>query len=226
MPNPRIQNPKDPWSRAEFALVITLAFGYFILGSLLSLSEPPRKASITEASLSFLIGFETCVALVLTGLLRARGWNRRQLGLVPAKGDLLMAVGLSVAAYAAYVAAWYGMTWLLPGAGTLPDGFVTRDLRWGTVLLASIVNGTYEEVFVCGYVIAALRKTRSEYFAINVSIAIRLVYHLYQGTAAVISIIPMGFIFAYWFARTGRLWPVILAHILFDVVGLAEYVAD
>jgi membrane protease YdiL (CAAX protease family) len=37
-------------------------------------------------------------------------------------------------------------------------------------------------------------------------------------------IIPLGFIFAYWFARTGRLWPVILAHAIFDFIGLNAYV--
>ena len=81
-----------------------------------------------------------------------------------------------------------------------------------------------EEVFVCGYVIAALRKTRSISFAINVSVGIRLIYHLYQGTVGVASIIPLGLIFAYWYARTGRLWPAVIAHAIIDFAGLVIYV--
>ena len=74
-----------------------------------------------------------------------------------------------------------------------------------------------------GYVIIALRKTRSTSFAINVSIAIRLAYHLYQGSISLINIIPMGIIYAYWFARTGRLWPLVIAHGIFDFIAFALY---
>jgi len=42
----------------------------------------------------------------------------------------------------------------------------------------------------------------------------------------VIGIVPLGFIFTYWYARTGRLWPVVLAHALFDVAGLWPYLAE
>jgi len=73
-------------------------------------------------------------------------------------------------------------------------------------------------VFVAGYVIAALKDVRGTTFAINVSVVIRLVYHLYQGISGVLSIIPMGLIFGYWFARKGRLWPLIAAHALLDLV--------
>jgi len=58
------------------------------------------------------------------------------------------------------------------------------------------------------------------------SLAIRLTCHLYQGAAGVIGIVPLGFIFTYWYARTGRLWPVVLAHALFDVAGLWPYLAE
>ena len=38
--------------------------------------------------------------------------------------------------------------------------------------------------------------------AVNISAAIRLSYHLYQGVAGVLSVVPMGLLFAIWFART------------------------
>jgi membrane protease YdiL (CAAX protease family) len=35
----------------------------------------------------------------------------------------------------------------------------------------------------------------------------------------------MGAIFAWWFHRTGRLWPLLVAHTLLDVVAFVGYLA-
>jgi hypothetical protein len=58
---------------------------------------------------------------------------------------------------------------------------------------------------------------------VNVSVAIRLLYHLYQGGIGVIGIIPFGLIFAWWYARIGRLWPLFVAHGLTDAAGLLQF---
>jgi uncharacterized protein len=57
--------------------------------------------------------------------------------------------------------------------------------------------------------------------AVIISLTIRVSYHLYQGISGLTAIIPMGLLFAIWFARTRQLWPLIVAHALFDFVGLA-----
>ncbi len=58
--------------------------------------------------------------------------------------------------------------------------------------------------------------------AVNISAAIRLSYHFYQGVAGVIAVVPVGLLFGYWFARTRQLWPLIVAHAILDFVGLAS----
>ena len=58
---------------------------------------------------------------------------------------------------------------------------------------------------------------------VHVSVAIRLLYHLYQGAIA-IGVVPFGLIFALWYRRTGRLWPVIVAHALTDFAALLHFV--
>jgi hypothetical protein len=57
--------------------------------------------------------------------------------------------------------------------------------------------------------------------AINTSAGIRLSYHLYQGVAGVLNLVPTGLLFAIWFARTRQLWPLIVAHAILDFAGLA-----
>ncbi len=56
--------------------------------------------------------------------------------------------------------------------------------------------------------------------AVNTSAGIRLSYHLYQGVAGVLSLVPTGLLFAIWFVRTRQLWPLIVAHAILDFVGL------
>jgi membrane protease YdiL (CAAX protease family) len=90
------------------------------------------------------------------------------------------------------------------------------------VFLTSTVNGIFEELFVAGYIITALRESRGTWVAINVSTVVRLLYHLYQGPMAVITIIPLGMLFGFVYARTRQLWPLIMAHVLIDIVGLSS----
>jgi membrane protease YdiL (CAAX protease family) len=93
-----------------------------------------------------------------------------------------------------------------------------------TALTFSIVNPIFEETFVCGYIISALRERCEPWTAINISVAIRLLYHLYQGPAAAIGIVPFGLILAYWYARSGRLWPAITAHAAANLLDLGRFV--
>ena len=58
--------------------------------------------------------------------------------------------------------------------------------------------------------------------AINVGIAIRLAYHLYEGPMGVI---PIGFyavVATLVYVRLGRLWPVVVMHSILDFVALMQ----
>ena len=48
-------------------------------------------------------------------------------------------------------------------------------------------------------------------------------YHLYQGFGGGLGNLAMGIVFALWWMRTRRLWPLILAHTLLDVVAFVGY---
>ncbi|MGH6754620.1 MAG: CPBP family intramembrane glutamic endopeptidase [Pseudoxanthomonas sp.] len=48
-------------------------------------------------------------------------------------------------------------------------------------------------------------------------------YPLYQGPVGAISLILVGLILGWWFARTGRLWPAIIAHGPMDLLALTAY---
>lgn len=205
----------------EFVVVIGITLGYFIYSSMLLAIHPASAPLIDQPGLMGLLLVEPLLALLACGFLYLRQWPFRQLGLSPSFRGTLQGIVLAFASWAAYVLLYSLAQSIHPIAATASSGgMVSHDLKAITVLAVSIVNPFFEEVFVAGYVITALRSHRSPWFAVNVSVAIRLSYHLYQGPIALLYVIPVGLLFGLWYARTGRLWPLIVAHSLLDFTGL------
>jgi len=210
--------------RTEFTVVILVAFGYFILGSVLSVFIPSGSAHISERHLRFLLFYELVIFSVLWLFLTTRGWRLQAIGLKISLRDTLLGAGFVVLIYIIYVALWLLLGGFFPELTEQSRKLVAPDIDLPTLIAVSMVNPVFEEVFVCGYLITALKKSRSVAFAANVSIAIRLAYHLYQGALSLFSALPVGILFAWWYARTGRLWPLIVAHGVIDFLGMLRFV--
>jgi membrane protease YdiL (CAAX protease family) len=92
------------------------------------------------------------------------------------------------------------------------------------LIVAAFANGFAEETIVVGYLITRLRQlglSRSR--AIVVTSVLRGLYHLYQGFGAGIGNLAMGLVFGYTWCRSGRLWPLVIAHGLIDTVAFVGY---
>jgi len=87
-------------------------------------------------------------------------------------------------------------------------------------LFGAILNPIFEEFLWLGYAIPTLSARTGLSRAVAISLALRLSVHAYQGVAAFVGILPVGVVFTWYFARTGRLWPVIVAHAVMDAVPL------
>lgn len=100
----------------------------------------------------------------------------------------------------------------------------TAAVQIPTSLLWSFANGFGEEVVVVMYLITRLRQLGwRPAAAIAASGVLRGSYHLYQGISAGFGNLAMGVIFAYYFHKTGRIWPLILAHFFIDAVAFIAY---
>jgi len=203
--------------RAEFVVVIGGAFGVFILAAVLQALVEPRF-DVSDDGLRWLLVHEVTLLAVLGAFLHVRGWTTSQLGLNLHPRDFLLGAVLAVAVYAVYFAGSLIAQLIFPLKE--PPTTANPSITVLNFLIMSVINPVFEEVFVCGYAVSALQKSRGPWFAINVSTAIRLLYHLYQGAFGVLGIVPTGLIFACWFARTGRLWPPIVAHGLLNFIAL------
>ena len=89
------------------------------------------------------------------------------------------------------------------------------------VLLVSLLNPLFEEILACSYVIEALRSRLGLVAAINVSTALRVSYHVYQGPFAFLWVAMLGLLFAYAYVKWRTLWPVVVAHSIHDFVALS-----
>jgi membrane protease YdiL (CAAX protease family) len=101
------------------------------------------------------------------------------------------------------------------------------DSFWWTIpmlILLALRAGLLEEVIAVGYLFNRLTMLRVPLVGIIVIQALlRASYHLYQGFGAFVGNFIMGLIFGYFYARTGRLAPLIAAHTLIDVAAFVGY---
>jgi len=93
------------------------------------------------------------------------------------------------------------------------------------VLVASAVGNAFaEEVLLTGYLLTRLRVLGwSENRSVAVSALLRGCYHLYQGFGGGFGNLVMGAVFGRVWQRTGRLWALIGAHTMLDVIAFIGY---
>jgi len=206
----------------EFLVVIMWAFGLPIFSSILSLGQPQGAAVFTDAALIGTVVFELLVAAGLVWFLRVRDWTLEKVGLRVDLRGTSWGIALLIAYYALTVLFQLAAQALPIDSNSVIAQIPKTDgrLSMEIVFAVSVVNGVFEEVFVAGYAITALQQARGMWTAINVSTAVRVLYHLYQGPIAFLTIAPLGLLFGYVYARTRQLWPLIVAHVLLDIVGL------
>ena len=216
----------------EFLVVVCGAFGMPIFSSILSLgagggAAAPGRAGVVfdDAVLVGIVVFEVVQAAFLVWFLHVRGWTLEKVGLRISWRGTGIGWLLLLGTYVLAMVAQHLASLALPAqmqAGI--DRYPVSDpnVNMQLVFIASTVNGMFEEMFVAGYIITALRETRGLWTAINVSTVVRLLYHLYQGPVGVVTIVPMGMLYGIVYARTRQLWPLMFAHVLIDIIGLSQ----
>jgi membrane protease YdiL (CAAX protease family) len=229
--------------RIELAVVFALTLGASGLRAVISLVDNLLKqaplASNTVAVLAPRAEASwTDLALQLVSILVGLGWGslgiyllwragfrlREHIGLDWRWTDLgraaLLAGAIGIPGIAFYVIAYrlgFNVT-VIPSA--------LRDHWWQlpVQLLAALENGFLEEVLVVGYLLTRLRQLDVRWeVALVASALLRGSYHLYQGGGQALGNVLMGLVFGYVWLRWRRLWPLVVAHTVMDVVSFVGY---
>lgn len=240
----------DPRTRrlvgTEVLVVLTVTLGLSALRSGLSLLDAvlqPIPLNEQQVALNAPAAQADLVdlALQLTRVLQLVGWGALGAYLLLRAGFALRDVGLDRrrpgrdALGAAGLAALIGV----PGLGlylvaraigvSLTIAPSTLDDTWWRVpvLLASAAaNSWAEEVVMVGYLLTRLRQLGwSENRSLVVQALLRGSYHLYQGLGGFVGNVAMGLVFGRVWQRTNRLWMLVGAHTLIDVVAFVGYAA-
>ena len=230
---------------AEIWIVLGLSLGqsavYAVVSLLAKLTEGPlRDATATlnpnrserewlDLTLQLLaIGFAVVPVALAIFLLASEGRPLRRLGLDRGRpsADVLTGIALAAAIGIPGLGLYFVGRTLGATADIIP---APEQVYWWTIpilLLSALQNAIVEEVIAVGYLMTRLRDLRwGPWAAIATSAALRGTYHLYQGFGQALGNAVMGAIFAWWLHRTGRLWPLLVAHTLLDVVAFVGYLA-
>ena len=98
--------------------------------------------------------------------------------------------------------------------------------RYPVLVLSAIQNGVLEELVMIGYLLTRLGQLRwPPWRAVLLSAVIRGSYHTYQGIGGFLGNYVMGAIFGWWFTRTRRVLPLVIAHSILDIVSFVGYAA-
>jgi CAAX protease family protein len=213
------QRPAPAITPVDLAVITAICFGLFILSSVNSVLEGLPVYNITNDELGATIVTEIGLAVFALGYLRIRGHALRGLLPSPTLRGTLVGGGLFLLVLLLASAA---QSLLALGLPALREAGNVMQVAASPLMIVamSLVNGLYEEVFLLGFLQAALARTE-RHFAVGAVLLLRLSYHLYQGPGGAAYVITFGAVLGYYYLRTGKLWPAVAAHVIADIVALA-----
>jgi membrane protease YdiL (CAAX protease family) len=192
----------------------------------LNASQSPRPyLDLTYQLLS--IGFALVPVALALFLLSGQGRSAvRRIGLDAVRPVRDLGIGVGLAAVIG-----------IPGLGLYALGRLlgitvqvqasALNAAWWTIpvlVLAALQNALLEEVVAVAYLMERLRDLRWRTpLILAASALLRGSYHLYQGFGPFIGNAVMGLVFAEYYRRRRRVLPLVVAHMLLDVVAFVGY---
>jgi membrane protease YdiL (CAAX protease family) len=238
----------DPAARrlvgTEVLVVLTVTLGLSALRSALSLlnallqttplneqqvalNAPAARASLVD------------LAFQLTGALQLLAWGMLGAYLLLRAGFALRTVGLDADRPGRDALGALGLAALIgiPGLGLYlvahalgvsvtiaPTTLGDTWWRMPVLVAAAAANAWAEEVIMIGWLLTRLRQLGwSENRSLVAAAVLRGSYHLYQGLGGFVGNLVMGLVFGRVWQRHGRLWCLVGAHTLIDVVAFVGY---
>jgi len=192
----------------------------------LNASQSPRPyLDLTYQLLS--IGFALVPVALALFLLSGQGRSAvRRIGLDAVRPVRDLGIGVGLAAVIG-----------IPGLGLYALGRLlgitvqvqasALNAAWWTIpvlVLAALQNALLEEVVAVAYLMERLRDLRWRTpLILAASALLRGSYHLYQGFGPFIGNAVMGLVFAEYYRRRRRVLPLVVAHMLLDMVAFVGY---
>ncbi|MCU6499992.1 CPBP family intramembrane metalloprotease [Rugamonas sp. A1-17] len=211
--------PHTPLPQA--LLIMAICFGGFILSSFGIASGSADALSFNDGLLAAIAVQELILACVALAVLHACHYPLATLLPKPSWGGL----GTGAVLYIVACMAALGVGLLLGGEPIQPIDTMLAQSHVSLYALVpmALINATFEEVFLLAYLQRGLRRFGASN-AIGAAILVRLLCHWYQGPVGAAKVLVMGLVFGIYYARSGRLFPVVAAHVAADFLPFLDVV--
>lgn len=212
----------------EAAIVLGLPVTLFLSRQIWRLAgggDLQFRPAFSDSRVLFTLALEVGIAALLLTWLSHRGWNvRAQIG-APSLSDFASGAGLWLLLFGTgqlvRLALYFGAPDFLAATQSAP---LTGTLSLWTLGAALLINPIFEEVLFLGYAVPTIERAAGLWAAVAVSIALRVLVHWNQGVHALVSVLPFALLLTGYFILTRRLWPVVVAHVANNAIGLGAFV--
>jgi membrane protease YdiL (CAAX protease family) len=241
-PPDELTDPQRRGMRIEIVVVLAVSFGLSAYTAFLQLIEAvllglagqkvalnPRRSpfDLIDLGLNLAVTFQLVAwGALAVYLLWRSGFGPAKIGLgrLRWRPDLLGGMGLAALIGLPGLGLYLAARAIGMSAHVEPAELYDTWWRIPVLLLTAFANGWAEEVIVVAFLLTRLRQLGvNPVAAMLASSLLRGTYHLYQGFSAGLGNVVMGLVFAYAWRRTGRLWPLIIAHGIIDSVAYVGY---
>ncbi|WP_289053427.1 CPBP family intramembrane glutamic endopeptidase [Carboxylicivirga marina] len=201
-------------SKLELIIVLFFGFAFIIYNSTIAiLYDYTSDEILVSNNGNYILTLYQIITLAIIGVyLKYRGWKLSDFNLGFKFRMILIAILL------------FYFTNLLINISSGITGFVNPELfnpgnnpeytlnaNWISLSMILVINSIYEESLLIGYLFKRLEKL-NPIVVICFSMLIRLSFHTYQGWLMLFTIIPMALVYGIYYWKFKRLWPLIIAH--------------
>ena len=211
-----------PASNREIALVLGLPIALSLASSIRIGLRGRETAVFTDRNLLLSLGLQVIIAGLLLVYLARRQWRPLDVAGAPELEDLGRGLALWLGLIGIFYLAVLALYVIAPAAVAVlrtraPTGVISAPV----VVAGAVLDPIFEEFLWLGYAIPALGNRFGLRTACVVSVVLRVAAHAYQGRLALLTILPVAVLMTFYFVKSGRLWPIIVAHIIQDAIALS-----
>ena len=210
-----------PASIAEIAIVLGVPSALSIVSAFRLSGRPQSTPAISDLNALLSVALQVVLAALLLVYLRRRNWRPMEIAGAPEPRDILRGLGLWIALIGGFYVTLTLLYALDPALLNTMRRPLTGSVSPAVIVAIAVIDPIFEEFLWLGYAIPAIANRAGVGVAFAMSVFFRVLAHTYQGRLALIAILPVALVLTWYFVRTGRLWPVVVAHIFQDAIALS-----
>jgi uncharacterized protein len=206
--------------QAQFWVFVASTLGVFIAPSLWRLSHGADVgATMSTSSLLVLVAIELVLGLSWSLVLSRQGWTLGVLTESFAPSDLVVGMLLFAVAWVGYFLTYVVALAVAPGfAAAAQRVQIDGHPELPAIMLVCAINPIAEEFLYLGVLVGTLRR-QGTHLALAAAVVSRVAVHLYQGPLGILGITPGAVLFAAYYLANRRIWPVVVAHTVLDLLA-------